>query len=145
MDFYGAAKVIMNPNKKDFDDSVLLNTKKLFKGDFKELESKLLGENRKDIVAMLCVKTNNEGDKFQDIWTKVCLPELFLKNIETNNFPVKYGVKKNWDKFCNEIQGEGGCKSFFELGLVRKYDPINDPISTPGAIVNDHSDHVVNL
>lgn len=123
--FYGWAKRVQSTDFKDHEQSVLFDNKKLFKGNFSELEEKLLSEERRDILALLTVRLDKDGEPHQNIFTKHVLSGGMMTNVKRGMaFTDKYGAKKKWEKFLKDVEF---CKDFIgkdrKVKLVHPYNP----------------------
>lgn len=123
--FYGWVKRVQAVDFKDHEQTVLFDNKKLFKGVFSELEEKLLSEERKDILALLTVRIDKDGNSYQGIFTKSTLSGGMMTNVKRGmSFTDKYGAKKKWEEFCKDV---AFCKDFYGkdniIKLVHPYDP----------------------
>lgn len=123
--FYGWAKRIQPTDYKDHEQSVLFDNKKLFKGNWSEIEEKLLSEERKDVVMLLTVRVDKEGEAHQSMFTKHTLNAGMMVNIKRGmSFTDKYEAKKKWEKFLKDVEF---CKDFYgkdnKVKLVHPYNP----------------------
>jgi hypothetical protein len=132
LNFYGWAKKVQDIDFKDPEQSVLFDNKKLFKGNWSELEDKLLCEERKDILALLTVRTDKDGVEHQQIFTKHVLGGNMMINVKRGmSFTDKYGARKKWEKFLKDVEY---CKDFYgkdrKIKLVHPYDPTENIASS---------------
>ncbi len=117
----------------DIETEVMVDTKKLFKEDYKELRELIsigdegeLGEDGIDtpFVVLLGVRTdeNDSTKKYQQIWSKGFLPVGFMKYVNNGNkFPTDY-AKKVWKKFSEEATGEYGFDCDTRLSPIQEYN-----------------------
>lgn len=117
----------------DPETEVMVDTKKLFKENYKELRELISldeeGKFDKDgidqpFVILLGVRTdeNDTTKKYQQVWSKGFLPVGFMKYINNGNkFPTDY-AKKIWTKFKDEVEGEYGMDGPIELRPLVEYD-----------------------
>ena len=128
-------------NFMDAETEVLVDTKKLFKQNYKELRELIsLDENEEftgegydtPFVALFGVRTDTEDStkKYQQVWGKGFLAESFMKYINNGGengpkFSSEY-TKKVWKKFKDEVVGEYGFDGFTELVPLREYDESKD-------------------
>ena len=118
----------------DPETEVMIDTKKLFKENIKELKD-LVGseEYSKPFMILLGVKTNEEDStkKYQQIFKKAYLPSSFLKYIKNGNrMPSEYS-KSIWKKFSDKVGGQYGfMDSFHKLKLMEVYNEKEDPTGT---------------
>lgn len=121
----------------DPETEVMVDTKKLFKENYKELrelisldhEGKFSDEGYDtSFVALLGVRTDEDDNtkKYQQVWQKSFLPASFMKYINNGNkFPSDY-AKKIWKKFLEEVEGDYGFDGFTELKPLTEYDATKD-------------------
>lgn len=132
-------------------NNIFLDRKKLFKGDFSELNS-LVGDFEDNSVGAcfaVKTKTEDEGDKkYQVVSNKFFLPGIYMKgfrNFARNNFA---GIEsdKGYDlkKFYKDINdAEHGIKDFFINQEISVYDENQDALATTtsSVISSDSSDY----
>lgn len=124
-------------NWNDPETSVVVDTSKLFKEDFSELKDQVNGDYSSSFVALLGVKTdeNDTEKQYQQVYGKSFLPAGFMTYIENGfNFKTDYS-KRVWQKFQEEVTGEYGFSSFYELDVIKPYDKSQDPAFGGGSIV----------
>lgn len=112
----------------DPDAEVLVDTKKLFKEDYKELSSLIDGDYDTSFVALIGVRTDDTDStkKYQQVYGKSFLPEGFMRYIEKGNkFPSDYS-KKTWNRFKDEVEGDYGFNGYTELVPLTDYDESKD-------------------
>jgi len=125
----------------DFTDTsteVLVDTKKLFKENYKELRELISldedGEFDKDgldtpFVALFGVRTDDDDSKkkYQQVWGKSFLPAGFMKYINNGNkFPTDY-TRKVWERFSKEVTAdEYGFNGYTELCPLKAYNEADD-------------------
>lgn len=115
------------------DTEVEINTKDLFAGKFKELQSQIEGDYDTSFVVLMGVRTvepkeGEEGEtkQYQTIYGKSFLPGSFIKYINNGmNFPNERTLKI-WDKFVAEVTGEYGANFYVELEPLAEYDKSRD-------------------
>lgn len=121
----------------DPDTEVMVDTKKLFKENYKELRE-LISLDPDGVfttegidtpfVILTGVRTDEDDNtkKYQQVWSKGFLPAGFMKYINNGNkFPTEY-AKKIWDKFSKEVTGEYGFDGYTELVPLTPYDETKD-------------------
>jgi len=125
-------------NFMDPETEVLVDTKKLFKQNFKELRELIsLDEEGKfttdgldsPFVILLGVRKDEDDPtkKYQQVWGKGFLPNSFMKYINNGmKFPSDY-TKKVWKKFSEDVTGDYGFDGYTELVPLAEYDPAKDP------------------
>jgi hypothetical protein len=121
----------------DPEAEVMLDTKKLFKENFKELREIISLDEKGEFTAegydapfviLLGVRTDKEdpSKKYQQVWSKGFLPDGFMRYINNGNkFPSAY-TKKTWDKFQSEVIGDYGFDGFTKLEPIQAYDETED-------------------
>ena len=126
-------------NFMDPETEVMVDTKKLFKENYKELRELISlneeGEFGADgldtpFVILMGVRTDEEDStkKYQQVWGKSFLPESFMKFINNGNkFPTDY-AKKVWKKFTEEVIGDYGFNGYVELLPLMEYDEAKDAL-----------------
>lgn len=132
------------------DAGLLLETKKLFNGNFKELQSlvgseldtrEYKGETAKTGLVALAYVSVDDADtdkQYQRIFKKF-LPAYFIKYINLGNkFPdaKKQGV---FDKWLKEVEGQYGVDGDYVLEPLKLYDP-NEDIQTSKSTRPDEAD-----
>lgn len=117
----------------DIETEVFVDTKKLFKEDYKELRELISLNNEGEFdaegidtpfVILLGVRTDEDDPtkKYQQVWSKAFLPNSFMKYINNGlKFPTDY-AKKVWKKFSDEATGEYGFDAQTELAAITEYD-----------------------
>jgi hypothetical protein len=121
----------------DTETEVMVDTKKLFKENYKELRELISLDDEGNFgaegidtpfVALLGVRTDPDDatKKYQQVWNKAFLPNSFMKYINNGNkFPTDYS-KKVWKKFTDEVTGEYGFDGYTELAAIAEYDEAKD-------------------
>ncbi len=116
----------------DVDTEVMVDTKKLFKENYKELRELISLDEKGEFseegidtpfIPLLYVRTDEDDStkKYQQIWAKSFLPNSFMKYINNGNkFPTEY-AKKIWKKFVDEVTGEYGIDGETELVPITDY------------------------
>lgn len=124
-------------NFNDPDTEALVDMKKLFKENLKELKDLISLNDEGDFlpegldtpfVALLGVRTDetDSNKKYQQVCSKAYLPFDFMKYINNGlKFPSDY-TKKIWRKFKDEVEGDYGFDAYFELVPMKEYDPTQD-------------------
>ena len=123
----------LNMQWNDPDTEVLIDMKKLFKENLKELRE-LIGseEYTNSFVILTGVKTPEEdtNKKYQQVFNKSYLPSGFMRYIKAGNkMPSDY-TKKVWKKFTDEVADQYGFTCFHKLKPLEVYNEAEDPAST---------------
>lgn len=121
----------------DTETEVMVDTKKLFNEDYKELRGLISLDEKGEFstegidtpfVALLGVRTDEDDStkKYQQVWSKAFLPNSFMKYINNGlKFPTEY-AKKVWKKFEEDVKGDHGFDGFTELVPITEYDESKD-------------------
>lgn len=139
--------------------NIFLDTKKMFNGNFKELQEQVGGEYALPTVQVLQVRTvdkDGEMNQYQSVW-KESLPGYTMKVIRTTKFSEENIQKwkndkfhktdnpkgrylKKHEEFAINITGEYGSKDYFELVPFKKYDDSVDTIASNDTMVKVSKD-----
>lgn len=129
--------------------NILLDMKKIFNGNFKELQEQVGGEYSLNTVEVLEVKTvekDGETNQYQSVY-KTSLPGYLMSKIRTAKFTdeniqkwkdEKYNKDTNpkgrylnkYEQLAVDITGEYGSKNYFELVPFKKYDESADLVAS---------------
>jgi hypothetical protein len=111
------------------DADVSIDTKALFNDNFKELQELVDGEFSKPFVAVVGVRTdeNDSTKQYQQVYGKMFLPTGFIDHFKKDFKGSSDFIKKAYDKFEKEIQGDYGFTSFYKLEPLTEYDANEDP------------------
>lgn len=112
--------------------SVLIDTKALLKQDYAELRKQIGGSYDTPFVILTGVRTddNDPEKQYQQVYGKSFLPGGFMSYIEKGfKFKTDY-AKKVWARFEAEVTGEYGFSSYFEMSVIKEYDPKADPAAS---------------
>lgn len=161
VDLMGFLKDWLDFNFFSANTNILLDTKKMFNGNFKELQEQVGGEYALNTVQLLQVRTvDKEGEinQYQSVW-KDSLPGYIMEVIRTIKFSEeniqkwkneKYNKNDNpkgrylkkHEEFAINVTGEYGSKDYFELVPFKKYDDSADPIASTETkvVASDSSD-----
>jgi len=127
----------------DPETEVLVDTKKLFKENYKELRELISLDEKGEFtgegydtpfVILLGVRTdeNDTSKKYQQVWSKGFLPHDYMRHINNGGengpkFSNEY-AKKVWKKFKDEVTGDYGFDGFTKLVAITEYD-VNEDVS----------------
>lgn len=128
-------------NWSDPETEVMVDTKKLFKENYKELRELITLDEKGEFttegydtpfVVLLGVRTdeNDTTKKYQQVWSKGFLPNDYMRHINNGGstgpkFSNEY-AKKVWKKFKDEILGDYGFDGYTELIPIAEYDVTKD-------------------
>lgn len=112
----------------DTNCEVLIDTNKLFSGNYGELRELIEGSYNSPFIILVGVRTDKEDStkQYQQVCGKAFLPKDMMKYIQKGNkFPSDY-AKRIWDKFEKEVTGDYGFSAYFELVPLTDYDSTKD-------------------
>jgi hypothetical protein len=144
---YALINGIFNLDKYNTSVSIILDTKKLFKGNFKQLNENLLG---KKVVCCYAVRTKEDGTEVQTISNKFFINALsFNQLVNYNLTPGKVEIlrDKATDKkkltpietfFNNTTDPSNGIKHFYNPVQLEEYDPSKNFLSN-GSVIQESS------
>lgn len=114
---------------------LVLNWRKLMKGDVSELTEQINGEYATPFISLATVVTkeiDNEIKEFQGIYNKAFAPEFCMKQFRLTDYnnemtqaaieTKKFKDRKIHERFVTNIVGEYGCKDFYLLSELTDYD-----------------------
>jgi hypothetical protein len=112
---------------KDSGTSILLDTKKLFAGNFKELSGQVNGEFDVPCVYLANVEVDEtDPDKqYQKVFKKT-LPANFMKFINNGCKMPNTFTQSVWDRFMKEAEADYGVRGAYALEAIREYNPEED-------------------
>ncbi|MEI6186926.1 MAG: hypothetical protein WCP46_00290 [Alphaproteobacteria bacterium] len=116
---------------------VTIDTKRLFRGNYKEFRELVDSDYATSFVALFGVrnveKTNDAGEtevkQYQSIWSKAFLGKEFYKGAISGSFSNDYQAK-TFKKFKEGLDGEYGFKATYTLGKLVPYEPTADISAT---------------
>lgn len=111
-------KWLSGANFFDPTTDILLDTNKLLRGNFKELNSLINSEYVGPVVAMATVRVNDEGKISQNVWKEI------LPGYRFDKWTGKLSSIKDVDFFINNITGEYGPKDYYSLELLHEWDGV---------------------
>lgn len=115
------------------DANILVDTKALFKGNYKELTSLINSEYDSEVKggdlipvgmvgnAFVRIDEENTDKVYQQIY-KNFLPANFMRYIN-NGCKFDQYTQKRWDKYTAELTGEHGIRGEYILEPLKEYDP----------------------
>ena len=143
----------LNYNLSSVDTNILLDTKQLFKGNFKELNSEINGEHDETIIDILevnRVEKDGETKEYQDVY-KTSLKGFLIRTLRNTDFSLDNIQKwseekkhktsnpngrylKDYEQLAVDITDEQyGSKNYFLLEPFQEYDSSKNPASFAGA------------
>lgn len=147
-DFYEFVRAWLN--KLDYRDSstvLMLDWKKLMKGNTKELREQIDGEWSGEVGCMATVVVKDEEGEvkeYQGVFNRGFFPAYSMKHfrvVDYDNEDVIDALKdklskdlKPFERFILKVTGEYGCKDFFKFKDLKDYDPSENPVETDSTI-----------
>lgn len=119
----------------DPETSVMIDTKPLFQEDYSELRGLIDSSYDTPFVILTGVKTDESDPtkQYQQVYGKSFLPGGFINYIQKGTFPTDY-ARKAWKRFTDEVEGDYGFTSYFELSPIAEYDKEKDVAASPSTI-----------
>lgn len=111
----------------DPDTNAMIDSKEFLNENFKSLQEQIGGNYDMPFMVLLGVRTDDEDStkQYQTVW-KNFLPAGFEGYIKSMNFKSDY-ARKTWARFTEDVEGEYGFTSSYELCEAKEYDPNEDP------------------
>jgi len=139
---------------KDVDNVLMLDWKKIMKGNLNDLKSQIDGAYCTNVVALATIKTvikDDETKEYQGVYNKAFLYAGSLKNfklVDFHNSSVVDGLRKKkskdlkpYERFVLNVTGEYGCKEHYILKDLKDYNPDDNLVSSDNVISEDGSDY----
>lgn len=118
---------------KDPETDVMIDAKKLFKENLKEIRD-IVGseEYTKSFVCLIGVETNENdpSKKYQKVFSKSYLPSGFMRYIKAGNKMASDYTKRVWKNFTDEVSGQYGFSCFHKLKPLELYSEKDDPVAS---------------
>ena len=142
---YALINGIFNLDRYNPSVSIILDTKKLFKGNFKQLNDNLLG---KKVICCYAVRTKEDGTEIQTISNKFFISALSYSPLVNYNLtPGKIEIirDKAMDKkkltpvetfFDNTTDPSNGIKHFYNPIPLEDYDPSKNFLNS-GSVIQE--------
>ncbi len=136
------------------ETTLMLEWKKLMKGNVKDIKDQINGEWSTNIGALATIMTRQKEEdilEYQNVYNKGFLPVYALKNFKLVNYDdpkILSGLstKKSKDlkpheRFVLTVTGEYGCKDFFTFKELAEYDSSENLVASSEAIDDSSSDY----
>lgn len=143
-----------NLDYQSAETTLELDWKKLMKGNVKDLRDQVNGEWSANVIALATVVTKEKDDEvkeYQGVYNRGFLPPYSMKhfrlvNYQDDNVLANLKKKKSSDlkpheRFVLNLTGEYGCKDFFVLKDLKKYNPEENLIASDKPISETGSDY----
>lgn len=155
VDVYNFIKAIFTLDVRNTETNILLDTKKLFNGNFKDLKSDVLGNLRDNSSVICCysVKVKDDGTEVQKVSNKFfingtqmpLLRNAKLDGDKLQTLRMKKDAKQKLtpvEAFFVETTDEAnGIKDFFVPVEVKEYDPSENFLTSNAVITAEDSDY----
>ena len=132
---------------KSDDAELMIDVKKLFKGDYSELKDLVGMAATKKILCLATIKTKADGTEVQEVFNKAFYYENGLAQIRNTDYTKPEVIRSIslkgdkerslLEKFINKIAGEYGCKHYYKLCEYTDYDPSSNVVSSNSVLVED--------
>lgn len=124
-------KAFISMDWYDPETEVLLDIKKVFQENLKEMKDVIFDERMtKTFTALLGVKTSEKdvNKKYQEIY-KEYLPSSYMKFIKNGNKFNAYS-EGNWTKFTKKLNDKYGFNCYHKLAPMSLYNEKTDPVAS---------------
>ena len=139
---------------KDTSNVLMLEWKKVMKGNLTDLKSQVDGAYCTNVVAMATIKTvikDDETKEYQGVYNRAFMYEGAVKNfnlVDFSNPKVLSNLKnkkskdlKNYERFVLNVTGEYGCKDFYIFKPLKEYNPEDNLVASDKVISDDGADY----
>lgn len=124
-------KAFISMDWYDPETEVLLDTKRLFQENLKEMKDVIFNDKMcKTFTALLGVRTDDKdvNKKYQEIHTEY-LPAAYMTSIKKGNKFTTY-TQGIWDKFTKKLEGKYGFNCYHKLAPLSLYNEKADPVAS---------------
>jgi hypothetical protein len=141
-------------NFKDESSELMLDWKKIIKGNFKEWKDEIGGDFCQTVGALATVRTVDKEDgpkSYQGVYNKAFFPGYsikYLRLVDYNDQSVirtlsfkKSKELKMHERFILNVVGEYGCKDFYTFKELHDYNPEDNLVESDKAITSDGDDY----
>ena len=139
---------------KDTSNVLMMEWKKLMKGNLTDLKSQVDGAYCTNVVAMATIKTvikDDETKEYQGVYNRAFMYEGAIKNFNLVDFSNPKTIAnirskkskdlKNYERFVLNVTGEYGCKDFYIFKPLKEYNPEDNLVSSDKVISDDGADY----
>lgn len=139
---------------KNEEAILLMDWKKLMKGNVKELKDQIDGEWCSKFAALAAIRVKEkEGEikEYQGVFNKAFIPEYSLKHfrlVDYNNPKLIESIKnkkskdqKVHEKFIADVCGDYGCKDYYILKDIQDYNPSDNFVASDDVMASDDSEY----
>jgi hypothetical protein len=138
----------------DADNCVLIDWKKLMRGNVKDLQEQITGAFSNSFLALATIKSviktaddgSSETKQYQSVYKQI-LPTYVLKQFRLNDYskqsvidalnakaPKDLKIQERW---VLGIYGEYGLKDFFILKDMKEYDPLENVMTSDNPVLDE--------
>lgn len=153
-DFYNFLRTwLCEVDYKDVDNVLMMDWKKLMKGNLNDLKSQIDGAYCGNVVASATIKTvikDDETKEYQSVYSKAFMYAGSIKyfNLTDYSNPVVIeGLRKKKSKelkpherFVLTMTGEYGCKEYYTFKALQDYNPDDNLVASDKVISTDGAD-----
>lgn len=136
------------------ETTLMLEWKKLMRGNVKDMRDQINGEWCNTVVAMATVITkerDGEAKEYQGVFNKAFIGGYAMKqfrNIDYNNKRTQADLKnkkprdlKGHEKFVLSVAGEYGCKDYFIFSDLQEYNADDNLVASDDYLSDDGGDY----
>ena len=153
-DFYNFLRTWLSEvDYKDTSNVLMIDWKKLMKGNLSELKDQVDGAYCTPVVALATIKSvikDEETKEYQNVYSRAFMYAGSLKHfklVDFTNSTVVEGLKKKkpkdlkpYERFVLNVTGEYGCRDFYVLKDLKDYNPEDNFVSSDKTISDDGAD-----
>lgn len=122
------------------DTKLIISKDKLLAGDLSDLNKLITTDIAGNVIVMATVRAKEEGDEvkeYQNIYNNAFLPGSYIKHLRIDSAPDKKpSLVKSFVKDITD--SEFGCKDFYYMGDLKKYDS-SENLAVSTAVISDDS------
>jgi len=139
---------------KDTENVLMMDWKKMMKGNLKDLKDQVDGAYCTNIGALATIKTvikDEETKEYQGVYNKAFMYESALKNFKLVDFSQSKSIEslrskkskdlKPYERFVLNVTGEYGCKDYYILKDLKDYNPDDNLVASDDVISEDGADY----
>lgn len=153
-DFYNFLRTwLCEVDYKDVDNVLMMDWKKLMKGNLNDIKSQVDGAYCGNVVASATIKTvikDDETKEYQSVYSKAFMYGGSIKYFNLTDYSnpaVLEGLRKKKSKelkpherFVLTMSGEYGCKEYYTFKVIQDYNPDDNLVASDKVISTDGAD-----
>lgn len=153
-DFYNFLRTwLCEVDYKDVDNVLMMDWKKLMKGNLNDIKSQVDGAYCGNVVASATIKTvikDDETKEYQSVYSKAFMYGGSIKYFNLTDYSnpaVLEGLRKKKSKelkpherFVLTMSGEYGCKEYYTFKSLQDYNPDDNLVASDKVISTDGAD-----